>query len=1254
MRIRQVIPVALTLGVLVMVSLAPSSRPSASPSTALSLTPSSTGHLPISFEANQGQADSSVRFLAHGPGYSLFLTPTEALLALSASGQAPLSSRDPASPAAVDAPSLASASPPMLVGMQFLNADPQPEITGDHQLPGIVNYLLGNDPARWHTNIPTYAQVRYHNIYPGIDLVYYGNQGQLEYDFIVAPGSDPSQIHLSFTGANSLSLDAQGQLLLHLPGGDIPEGALRVYQEINGVQQRIVGRYVLQSRTEIGFALGTYDASQPLVIDPVLLFSTYLGGLDNDSSTALALDSMGNVYITGSTSSTNFPTQNPLQPTYSGGPSDAFVTKMNAAGTALVYSTYLGGNGADGGTGIAVDGAGNAYITGITFSTNFPVQNPLQPTSGGGPDDAFIAKLNATGTALVYSTYLGGNGADWSTGIAVDGAGNAYITGGTSSTNFPMQSPLQSTNAGTANAFVAELNAAGSALVYSTYLGGSNYDYAAGIALDNVGDAYIIGTTHSTNFPTQNPVQSTNAGGGDAFVAKLKAAGTALVYSTYLGGSGTDIGSAIAVDSAGNAYITGSTSSANFPTQNPVQSTNAGSADVFIAKLNSVGSALIYSTYLGGSNDDRASSIVIDDAGNAYITGSTSSTNFPTQSPLQSTNAGGTDAFIAQLGGAGNTLLYSSYLGGSSNDNGNAIAADSIGNIYVAGATASFDFPTFKPIQAYGGMGDGFLVKMNPKTPAQFQISSQAIALITTPGISPSQQTLTLSNVGGALLNWAANSLPSWVSVSPSSGSLPAGNTQILTLTFNTPSTTPQTYTTDLVLTDPNAGNSPFSLPITVVSANVSKTWYFAEGYTGGSFTEYLTIANPNTSITTVTVTYLLQGAAPVIRTYQVGANARYTINVNSVIGPNQNVSMVVTGSQPIIAERPMYFTYTGLAGFSIPGGSAVLGATSLAQQFDFGYLDTTTGHDTWLTILNQNSSPMTVTVQYFPQGGGTPFVRTHQVPANNRGTIHVNSEGLPADRYSALVSLNEPGLVERPLYLKDQNTGYTGSADVVGVAQPQGNWYFAEGYVSSTFHEDYIVSNPSTSTSAAVTFTFFQGGGTPKTAQLTLGPGQQQILDVGTLLQGNNSALVSATGPILAERVMSFKYTGPVGTQGGSSIPGASDVLGAATPSSLFYFAEGYTGGQFAEYLTIENPDPANTATVTVTFLPSNGGAPVVKVYAIPPNSRFTLFTNGVISNQSFSMIVESNVPVVAERPMYFAYNGTQTGGSDVIGYQP
>lgn len=429
------------------------------------------------------------------------------------------------------------------------------------------------------------------------------------------------------------------------------------------------------------------------------------------------------------------------------------------------------------------------------------------------------------------------------------------------------------------------------------------------------------------------------------------------------------------------------------------------------------------------------------------------------------------------------------------------------------------------------------------------------------------------------------------------------------------------------------------------LASNISKTWYFAEGYTGGSFTEYLTVANPNPSATTVTVKYLLQGASPITKSYSVKANSRFTLNVNGEIGKNRNVSMVLTGSQPIIAERPMYFTYTGLPGYSIPGGSDVLGATSLDTTFDFGYLDTTKGHDTYLTILNQNSSTMRVTVQYYEAKGGSPIIKNHNVAANSRGTVHVNSEGLPAGTYSAVVQLSEPGLVERPMYLKDSSTGYTGAADVVGVPQMQENWYFAEGYASSTFQERYIVSNPSPSVSADVVITFFLSSGGTKTTSFSLAPGQQRLFSVGSLLSGNNSAIVHATGPVLAERFMSFKYL--------NQIPGATDALGTVAPSTQFYFAEGYTGSQFSEYLTIENPNNG-IATVQVTFLPATGGAPKVQPYSIAARSRFTLNTGSVMPRQSFSMIVTSNVPIVAERPMYFIYTGNQTGGSDVVGYQP
>jgi hypothetical protein len=547
---------------------------------------------------------------------------------------------------------------------------------------------------------------------------------------------------------------------------------------------------------------------------------------------------------------------------------------------------------------------------------------------------------------------------------------------------------------------------------------------------------------------------------------------------------------------------------------------------------------------------------------------------------------------------------------------------------------------------------------------SDIQLTPHVVHLAVAPGTTPSPQTVTIQNGGFGTLNWSQAASPpasGWLaSVTPSSGSLGPKATQTVTLTFNTPSTTPQTYATNLVFRDPNADNPSVSMPVSVVASQVAKTWYFAEGYTGGSFTEYLTLANPSpTQPAHVTVEYLLQSrSTPQVGSYTVAAATRATILVNHVVGGGQSVSAVVISDVPIVAERPMYFSYTGLPGSTIPGGTDVVGATSLATQFDFGYLDTSPGHDTWLTVLNPNSTDMTISIRYFAAVSGTETDRTHTVAANRRGTVRVNTEGLPAGRYSALVTLSAPGLVERPLYLRDGATGLTGAASVVGVATPQPSWYFAEGYTggSSPFHETYVLANPSTTTTAVATVTFLTSDGTTTTVgNLVLAPGAQLTVDANSALGPgvSNSAVVRAVQqgspttpqPILAERVQLFRYTGQ---------PGASDVLGAASPGYQFAFAEGYTGGQFAEYLTIENPDPALPASVQVSFLPSNRAAPTVRTYGIGPHSRFTLNTGSVMPGQSFSMTVESSLPVVAERPMYFTYAGSQTGGSDVVGYQP
>ena len=484
------------------------------------------GKLPLSFEANQGQTDRRVKFISRGPGYTLFLNSTEAVLSLSSPQSSQRAQRmTPNFLSASSAPSAVNDPNPQstVLRMKLVGANPHPEVVGLEELPGKSNYFIGNDPAKWRTNVPTYARVQYKDVYPGVDLVYYGNQRQLEYDLIVAPGADPGAITLSFEGVERLRIDAQGDLVLDTSGGEIRQHKPLVYQEVDGVQREISGAYVLNGGRQVGFEVAAYDASKPLIIDPVLSYSTYLGGSRSDAGFGIAVDASGNAYVTGFTGSTDFPTASPLQPAFGGGPSfgDAFVTKVSASGNALVYSTYLGGSDDEFGEHIAVDASGNAYVTGLTDSTNFPTASPFQAAFGGNRD-AFVTKLNAAGNTLVYSTYLGGSADDDSRGIAVDAAGNAYLAGFTGSPNFPTASPIQPANAGGTDAFVTKLNAAGNALVYSTYLGGT--ESGRGIAVDASGNAYVTGQTNSTNFPTVNPFQATKAGSSDAFVAKITVA----------------------------------------------------------------------------------------------------------------------------------------------------------------------------------------------------------------------------------------------------------------------------------------------------------------------------------------------------------------------------------------------------------------------------------------------------------------------------------------------------------------------------------------------------------------------------------------------------------------------------------------------------------------------------------------------------------------------------------------------------------
>jgi outer membrane protein assembly factor BamB len=654
--------------------------------------------LPLHFETNVGQVDDHVKYLSRGEGYSLFLTQTGAVLSL-------------VHPRSEDLLSPESA----LLSMRLVGANPDVQILGFEEQAGKANYIIGNDPAKWHTNIPTYAEVRYADIYSGVDLIYYGKGNNLEYDFVVAPGIDPSTITLSFDGVQGLKVDRSGNLVLSFDGGEIQMQKPIIYQDINGARQAVQGGYGLSKNRDVRFKIESYDQSKPLRIDPVLIYSSYFGGFSDDDGMGIALDSSDNIYIVGPTTSTNFPMTTPFQSTYGGGIYDGFVVKLNPAGTTILYSTYIGGSDEDTPTNIAVDSFGNAYIVGYTRSTNFPTQNPLQ-ASNDGESDAFVAKLSANGAQLLYSTYLGGNAADPSADILLDSGGNILISGQTQSSNFPIANALQPNKGGDADAFLAKLDLTSSTLVYSTYIGGTENDSGDGIAVDATGNAFLMGTTLSTNFPVMDPLQAVHASPGlhDAFLAKVSPTGN-LLFSTFLGGDNEDGGNDVAIDSDGNAYVTGHTYSSNFPAFAPSQSPLHGSNDAFVAKINSAGTALIYATLLGGSSYDNGRDITVGNDGSAYVTGDTDSTDFPLVDPIQPEFGGGIDpgdAFVTKLDPGGTSLSYSTYLGGSGSDRGRRIIVDS-GVAYVTGLTQSDNFPLKNPFQnSLRGVSDAFIVKI--------------------------------------------------------------------------------------------------------------------------------------------------------------------------------------------------------------------------------------------------------------------------------------------------------------------------------------------------------------------------------------------------------------------------------------------------------------------------------------------------------------------------------------------------------------
>ena len=684
----------------------------------------------LAFEPNQGQTHPQVKFLARAPGYTVFLTSREAVLALGS----------PEHKVAV-------------LRMRLVGANLAAELEGDDALPGTVNHFKSGDPNKQVTKVPTYQRVRHRGVYPGVDLVYHANHRQLEYDFVIAPGADPQMIVLWFEGADRQEVGTHGELVLHTAAGVLRQLRPVIYQDIDDIRREITGSYIMKADGQVGISVQTYDSGYALVIDPILAYATYLGGNNADrdplsdpllsGASSIAVDGAGNAYVTGSTASPDFPITAGNGRTL-GVSREAFVAKFSSNGT-LVYSTYLGGQCEDLGRGIAIDATGNAYVTGRA--------NEGCPQAG-----VLVTKLDPTG-GLVYRFAFGGSLADTSSGqaIAVDDAGNAYVTGVAKSISrdFPTTAgAFRTVDCGTApnssgfDAFVAKINAAGNALVYSTYLCGTADDSPSAIAIDTAGNAYIAGGTTSQDFPTTNAFQATHHGGPDnftGFVAKLDPTGSNLVYSTYLGGSFGDIIGGIAVDPQGNVYVTGQTGGGDFPTTaGVVQPTAPGPdcflsrcTDAFVTKLNVTGS-VVYSTLLGGERDDAGAGITIDAAGNIYVVGDTFSRYLPIRDAFKSTNTlGEQDAFVTKLNSDATRIVYSSYLGGTKlpnstsslegTDSGVAIGLDAAGNAYVTGYTWSLNFPTTAAaLQSNPGggtcgfgepCGDLFVAKINAGGP---------------------------------------------------------------------------------------------------------------------------------------------------------------------------------------------------------------------------------------------------------------------------------------------------------------------------------------------------------------------------------------------------------------------------------------------------------------------------------------------------------------------------------------------------------
>jgi hypothetical protein len=717
---------------------------------------------PLFFEAGFVQNGRPTNFLARGPNYQVAVTPAGVDFIL----RKPQIFPERNSIRREEATRIGSGVA-RLLRMTFASPNARATISGEGEMEGKVNYLLGNEPAQWRTQVSTFAGVKVEALYPGVDLVFYGNHGQLEYDFMIAPKADPAAVSIRFDGADKLAINKEGELIVSLGDAQLRQHRPSIYQFVGGVRHEIIGGYQLEDPCTISFVVGPYDHDRPLVIDPIFSYATYFGGNGGDTGLAIKVDRNGSVYLAGETLSTQLSSSipgNPFQSQLHGGSvtGDAFIAKLDSTGSKLLYFTYLGGTGDDGAYDLAIDSAGNAYVTGFTVSPDFPTKNALFGHISGSPDanfhlypvEVFVTELNAQGSDLVYSTYLGGSGNDVGSAIALDPAGYAYVTGYTSSTDFPVRNALQSSSGGVSDVFIAKFAPGGGSLVYSTYFGGIGIDQGEGIAADSDGYAYVAGSTASSNFPITAGASQTNLNGSgasvsvfDAFLTKIAPNGNYLVYSTYLGGAQNEFGYRVAIDNSGSAYLAGTTQSSDFLRTNSFvlgigeNGTNAINFDGFLTKFNPAGLPE-YSAQFGGTDNDVAWGVDVDGTGRAFVVGMTLSTNFPVAKPFglfRSYNSGAKDVFVVAFETNASSVLYSAYLGGGADDFGYAIAVDAESNVYISGMTLSSGFPvTSGPFQStLDGSSDAFVAKIRLMDPLLSVEHSGGAFQLTWPATAP-------------------------------------------------------------------------------------------------------------------------------------------------------------------------------------------------------------------------------------------------------------------------------------------------------------------------------------------------------------------------------------------------------------------------------------------------------------------------------------------------------------------------------------